>query len=114
MGMWTRDEEFGRRLDEEFALREPFVLVAIAADPEPLVLRETGETVDRAILTVRRWADGRPASESFDAKSTASAIVKMVDEVEPGDLPALVELRKVAVRDWSNEALVIRLVRKLA
>lgn len=113
MGMWTRDEEYGRRLDEEYPLRRPFILVALSTDPDPLVL-ESGEVVERAILETRPCdADGRPNGPSVECKTTATAIVKMVDEVEEGDLPAVVELRKVPSRDYDREALVMRLVRRL-
>lgn len=82
-------------------------------DPDPLVL-ESGEVVDRAILVTRKAdTDGKPAGPAVECKTTASAIVRMVAQVEPGDLPALVELRKVPSRDYDREALVMRLVRKL-
>lgn len=113
MGMWTRDEEYGRRLDQQYELGEAFIVQSITADPEPLVL-ETGEVVNRAIL-VTRPADinGNPSGMSVECKTTASAIVKMIQEVEPGDLPAVVELRKVPSRDHPKDALVMRLVRRL-
>lgn len=112
MGLFDKDREFGRRLDVEFKLGEAFVLYAIGHD-EPFTVPSTGEVVDRAVLTVQHLGPSGTATigPRLEVKTIAGAIVKMATETpDEGELPAIVSLERVPVKEWDNEALVLRYV----
>lgn len=113
MGLFDKDRAFGRRLDAEFKVGEAFVLYAIEPDEEPLTVPSTGEVVDRARLDVQHLDLRTMAAigPRIVVKSIAAPIVALAaQEADEGELPAVVALERVAVREYENEATVLRFI----
>lgn len=113
MGRFTKDREYGRRLDAEMELGRLFVLYALEPDGESLTIPSTGEVVERAVLTVQHLNQDTlaPVGPRLEVKTIAGPIVAMAgEEPEEGELPAIVKLEKVTVKRWANQALVIRYI----
>lgn len=107
MGMFDKDKEYGNRLDEEFNLREKFILWDAVI---------TGDTISTSMgdaevvrLTVSRM---ETPDDKYDCTTVASSIVDKARDAGDDDFPAVVELRKVESKKFKTQALVLQFVRE--
>lgn len=111
-GLWNREQQYGLRLDEEFALGEEFVVVSTG--PAPELVTKDGEAIRRVELSVRRLSNtAGGVGPVYAVRTAASAIVEMMGDAIPSDFPLVAKLAKVKTRH-ENDALVLRLVRPFA
>lgn len=107
-GFWSQDEDFGRRLDEEYEEGEAFLCLSVRQDT-PFVHPDTGEIIDSrtALLTHRLDAMAEPIGFPIEVKTLAKPIYTRAGSVQEGDFPAIVRYKKVDVKKWKNEATVL-------
>lgn len=87
-GMWDKQLVYGgKRLQNEFAAEEHFVLFGIAAGGE-LILETGGDAkpVPKTVLTVARLVE---PEERFEVGTLSTPIAAMVPQAEPDDFPVV-------------------------
>lgn len=118
MGMFDKDKQFGRRIDEEFAVRRPEDYPGGGVAGEPFILHgvkiDKGDTIDTELgktqvvrFDVERIANGKPV-ERFEANSIAQALREKAEQATAEDFPALVELRYVWSKTWNKHVLAMQ------
>lgn len=107
-GAFGKDKLYGNRLDQAFALGEHFVMLA-ARISDDVIETELGPANPARIVVQKVNENDAAIGTPFVTTTLASAIVDKVKALEPGELPALVELRSVPSR-FGRPALVIQYV----
>ena len=107
-GAFGKDKLYGNRLDESFELGERFVMLA-ARISDDVIETELGPANPARLLVQRTNDNDEAIGAPFVTTTLASAIREKVEALQDGELPALVELRKVESK-YGTEALVIQYV----
>jgi len=94
MGMFDRDKEFGNRIDDQYGIGVPFVLLGVNF-PGRTISTKLGDSEIVELLTMRIGDDGFVTGSEIVCSSIASAIVEKCREADDDDFPAVVELRRV-------------------
>lgn len=110
--MFDKDKEIGADILEEFGLRSPFILWD-ARMADELVETRLGKARKSILVCSQLAAQGEADRQEYT--TLASAIADKVEQKSDGDLPAIVELRKVESRaNPGQDALVLQFVRPLS
>lgn len=112
-GLFDKDKEYGIRLDQEFDLKELFVLFDAKVTPGDTIETTIGDA-QVARLKVAHLDENGHAEETVEVNTVASAIVAKIEESDAAEmaeeLPAVCKLMRVKSR-FGNDALVMRFVR---
>lgn len=106
---FAKDKLFGKRIDEEFAEGQHFLLLGGMIEPDKIET-EIGEAELAKLLVQRLDANDQPLGRPYVVGTLASAIVAKVKELQASDVPAIVEVRTVLSKRWKAKALVLQYV----
>lgn len=108
-GFWSKDEEFGNRLDTSFGIGIPFLVHSIEQD-SPFTNPQTGEVINSRTKLMAQALDNqcRPRGIPLEYKTLSSPIYERAAMVQPEDFPAVCLLSQVPVKRFGNKALVLR------
>lgn len=108
--MFDKDKEIGASVLDAFGLGTPFVLWEARVADEQIETRIG--LARKSIMVCTTLAEQKDKREYT---TLASAIADKIEQQEPGDLPAIVELRKVeSSKSPGQEALVLQFVAPLS
>lgn len=107
--MFDKDKEYGNRIDQQFALGEPFVLLGVRILPDT-VKTSFGDTEAVELLCQRLSDEGFAIGSEITCQTVASAIVDKARDAEDDEFPAVVELRKVHSKTYKTAALALQFV----
>lgn len=108
-GAFGKDKAYGNRLDQSFAIGERLWLLAGRISDE-VIETELGDANPARLLVQRVNEADNAIGKPFTVTTLASAIVEKVKAITDGELPALVELRKVTSTKFKTDALVLQYV----
>lgn len=114
-GAFAKDKQFGNRLDQAFALREPFLLLGWKEGET--IDTKFGAAVSVKLLVQRLDADsGQPKGSPFPCVTVATAVVEKVKALTSEELKAgpvvCVDVVRSKARD--TNAFVLQWLRNLA
>lgn len=95
MGMFDKDKEYGLRLDQEFDLRENFVLLSAKVTDGDTMETELGTAQVARLECMHLNEDGKTTGDIVECNTIASAIVEKCKEAEDHEFPAIVRLIRV-------------------
>ncbi len=108
---WARDEDYGKRMDQQFAEGEQFLVLDIAPDT-PFTDPSTGEVYESRTKMTARALDPEtltPIGLPIVVKTLSSPIYDRVKESAEG-FPAVVCWRKVENKKYNNRATILEFV----
>lgn len=106
-GFFAKDRNFGKRMDEEFAEGEQFLIHSLSRD-EPFI-QEGQKPINRTQMLAQRLdpqtmePDGLP----MVVKTLSGPIYENAGEVSDDDFPAVVTWNRVQVKQYNSEATVL-------
>jgi hypothetical protein len=108
-GYWQSDAEYGRRLDTAFEMGEPFLVFSVEQDTPFIDPNTKEEITTRSKLRCQALdlATLTPIGLALEYKTLASTIYDRAALVTAGDFPAVVTMRRVPVKKFNNEALIM-------
>lgn len=109
MGMFTKDQEYGNRIDGQFRVGEAFVLVG-AKVTDRMISTRFGDATVAELHCQPMGEDGFSTGRDILCTTVATAIVAKCGEAADDDFPAVVELRRVESKQNGGEALVLQFV----
>lgn len=108
---WSRDEDYGKRMDQQFAEGEHFLVMELHRDT-PFVDPTTGETYESRTAMTARTLDPEtmtPIGLPIVVKTLSGPIYDRAGESTVG-FPAVVCWRRVENKKFANKATVLELV----
>lgn len=108
---WSRDDDYGKRLDQVFAEGEQFLAMSIECD-DPFTNPTTGEVYETRTKITARALDPEsmtPVGLPMVVKTLANSIYTRASE-STGGFPAVVMWRRVPNKKYNNEATILERV----
>lgn len=111
-----KDKLFGKRVDESFRVGtteisgEPFLMLGALIEPERIKTDIGDARLTKMLVQKLNESTGEPVGQPFEVGTLGSAIADKVEAMQPGELPAIVEVRKIVSKTWKTEALVLQFV----
>ncbi len=106
-GFFAKDRDYGKRMDQEFAEGEQFLIHSLQRDTP--FEQEGKKPINRTAMLAQRLdpATMEPDGLPVTVKTLSGPIYENAGNVAPGDFPAVVTWRKVDVKQYNSEATVL-------
>lgn len=109
-GFFAKDEDYGLRMDEHFEQGEQWL--ALSCEQDKPFVDKTGKSIQRTAFKARKLDPDtlKPYGLPVTVKTLSQPIYQNAGEASEGDFPCVVCWDRVEVKQYGNEATILRKV----